>query len=172
MNSFPTEDVLAACAQFGPLLVVPEGLDGRRVMAAIASNESSTGRNCGPRHEPAYDEGGEVYKDSPEQQRLVAQYGNSAACSYGPWQCMFINCPGYTPGELQINLTDCARAFVSYFNSYVMRAKKAQSLNQIGQIYNSGHVSGAPSASVQTYCNRLQTAYDALTANMMHLFTT
>ena len=119
MNSFSKADVLASCQKFGPTLKVPAGLDGVRVMAALASNESSIGTNCGPRHEPAYDVGGSVFASSPAQRALVEKYGRDGASSFGPWQTMLINCPGFTPAELETNLDDCARSFVSHFNTYV-----------------------------------------------------
>lgn len=159
MNSFPKIDVLAACAKYGPLLKVPTGLDGERVMAALASNESSTGNDCGPRHEPAYDVGGSVWASSPAQRSLVAQYGRLGASSFGPWQTMLINCPGFTPAELETSLDDCARSFVSHFNSYVAHFEP-KNLMEIGQIWNLGHKTANPPSGVIKYCADLQKAYD------------
>lgn len=159
MNSFKKFDVLSACTKYGPLLEVPAGLDGERVMLSFASNESSTGSDCGPRHEPSYDVGGSVWASSPAQRALVSQYGRLGASSFGPWQLMLINCPGCTPDELQINLDMCARQFVGYFNRYVAHFDPTN-LNQIGQIYNLGHKTTNPPAGVVAYCEKLQKAYD------------
>jgi hypothetical protein len=160
MNSFPKMDVLAACAKCGPVLKVPTELDGERVMAALASNESSTGNDCGPRHEPAYDVGGSVWASSPAQRALVAQYCRLGASSFGPWQLMLINYPGFSPVELEINLDDCARGCVSHFNSYVAHFEP-KNLTEIGQIWNLGHKTVNPPTGVIKYCADLQKAYDS-----------
>jgi hypothetical protein len=143
------------------MLNVPSNLDGIKVMAAIASNESSFGANCGPRHEPAYDVGGSL-SSGTLQQNLLSEYGSDAACSYGPWQMMFDNFTGYSPAQLLTDLQGCAVEFVRFFNSYIIGSKNAQSLSDIGQIWNSGHIYTTPSIGVATYCSNLQKAYDLL----------
>ena len=158
-SNFPTADVLAACEQYGPQLRVAAPLDGPTVMRAIASNESSIGANCGPRHEPAYDAGG-TYGNGAVMQPLLVEYGSAAACSYGPWQMMFCNYSGaYSPADLLVDLQASAVEFVRFFNSHV--SPHAFTLSDVGQIWNAGHVSAAPSPGVMTYVNRLQAAYDA-----------
>jgi hypothetical protein len=161
MNSFPKADVLAACAKYGPQLKVPTGLDGERLMVALASNESSLGANCGPRHEPAYDVGGTVWASSPAQRALVAQYGRLGASSFGPWQTMLINCPAATPAQLETDISACAAAFVAFFNSYVAHQQSAN-VAQIGQIWNCGHIyrTSNPPPGVVQYCADLQKAYN------------
>ncbi len=166
MNSFPKIEVLASCAKYGPVLKVPSGLDGERVMIAMAANESGggdvkfVGNDCGPRHEPAYDVGGSVWASSPAQRSLVAQYSRNGASSFGPWQTMLINCPGFTPAELETNLDDCARSFVSHFNSYVAHFEP-KNLTEIGQIWNLGHKTVNPPVGVIKYCEDLQKAYNS-----------
>lgn len=160
MNSFPKIEVLASCAKYGPVLKVPTGLDGERVMIAIASNESTIGVDCGPRHEPAYDVGGSVWASSPAQRALVAQYGHLGASSFGPWQTMLINCPGFTPAELETSLDDCARSFVSHFNSYVHQYAP-NDIREIGMIWNGGHITRNLSVGILRYCADLQKAYDS-----------
>lgn len=159
MSSFLKSNVLEACKTYGPQLHVAEGLDGVKVMAAIASNESSYGANCGPRHEPAYDRGGSL-STGKLQASLLDEFGSAAASSYGPWQMMFINFTGYTPSQLLTDLDACASEFVRFFNSYVIETRKAESLDDIGQVWNDGHVSLVPSPGVLVYCKNLQTAYD------------
>lgn len=161
MSNFLKSDVMAACEKYGPSLLVNSDLDGKRVMAAISSNESSFGANCGPRHELSYDVGG-IYAKSKLQIALLSEYGEDAAKSYGPWQMMFINFVGYTPHQLLIDLDICASQFVKFFNSYVIGAKKAENLDDIGQVWNAGHISIVPSSGVLLYCKNLQTAYDSL----------
>lgn len=160
MIKFPRLDVLAACAKYGPLLDVDPSLSGPVVMAAIASNESSLGLNCGPRHEGSYDAGGTVYNGNEEQRVLVAKFGSEAAMSYGPWQVMFINCPGWTPTELNTDLDAGAKAFLAFFNRYVIGTRHAKTLSEIGQVYNGGHIfTGTMLAGVRAYVDKLQASY-------------
>jgi hypothetical protein len=157
--SYPRAEILALCEKYGPVLHVPAGLNGERVMAAIASNESSLGANCEPRYEPAYDRGG-VY-DEGDQAPLIDIYGRAAACSYGPWQVLLLNAAPMTPFEVNADAEAGAKAFVQFFNSYVMARKKAKTLAQIGQVYNSGHIAATPSPGVARYIVELEKAYKA-----------
>jgi hypothetical protein len=159
--SFPRNTILALCQKYGPLLQVRAPLDGPQLMAAIASNESTLGNNCNPRYEANYDVGG-AYGEEPQMQSLLHQYGRDAACSFGPWQIMLINAPGYTPTELRTNPDACARAFLGYFNSFVIRDRKAQTLMQMGEVYNSGRIWPFPPKGVQDYCTDLLNAYNAI----------
>lgn len=160
MNSFNTEDVVAACREYGPMLKMPAGLDAARVMLAIAAVESGgddpnyAGHDCGPRHEPAYDVGGSIYRKSTLVQNLVKEFGSAAASSYGPWQCMYDNCLGHTPQELIASLDLCAQVFVTQFNSYVEGTRHASTLDEIGQVWNLGHVAPDP-----VYTAKLEKAY-------------
>lgn len=159
MSNFSKSDVISACQKYGPQLHVEAALDGVKVMMALSSNESSYGANCGPRHEPAYDIGGSL-STGKLQQSLLAEFGSAAAMSYGPWQMMFINFMGYNPDQLLTDLDACASQLVKFFNSYVIGTRKAESLDDIGQVWNSGHISLTPSSGVLLYCKHLQTAYD------------
>lgn len=161
--SFPQSEILALCSEYGSQMTIDLHVDppvvGRYCMAAIAWNESSLGMNCTPRHEPAWDFGG-IYAENPQQMNLLHLYGSAAAYSYGPWQLMFYNCAGmqFTPDELTKDPDACARCFLSYFNGYVQR-KGAITLEQIGQVYNGGHVSESPSANVAAYTKNLALHY-------------
>ena len=158
MNSFPKQQILDICHKYGPQLHVPTGLDGAKVMIAISSNESSIGANCGPRHEPSYDVGGHVYATNARQRALVATYGQDAAMSYGPWQLMFYNFPsGVTPFQANKDLELNAQAFMTQFNNYVIRACKAQTLEEIGEVWNMGHI-----CADKAYTDKLQAAYSLL----------
>jgi hypothetical protein len=162
MNSFPVADVLAACRQYGGFLHAPAGLDGVKILTALAAAESgggdvkAVGHDCGPRHEPAYDVGGKVYKTSTLQQELVTRHGAAAACSYGPWQLMFMNYPGCTPDQLLHDLPALIEGAVDYFNRYDIGCRKAKNLAEIGEVWNTGSVKADP-----VYVAELQAAYDA-----------
>lgn len=173
MNSFKTEDVIAACRLRGPQLRLPKdsGLDGARVMQAMAAVESSTGADCGPKHEPAYEAGGAVWARNT-MAPLLKQYpprGNPpqspAAMSYGPWQMMFINFQRHvTPYMLLTDLDLCATEFARHFNSFVLAKLATGAANptpetllaEIGEIWNLGHI--APDTA---YTDKLKAAYDA-----------
>lgn len=163
MTSFQREDVLDSCALFGSMLNLPTGIDRRKIMAAIASNESSTGANCGPRREPAYDVGGSL-STRPQQAAALKKYGSVAPCSYGPWQMMFVNFSPEAQNKIAtgtVGIDDYALEFVKFFNAYVIGARKAKTLQDIGQVWNLGHISQNPPASVVDYCKKLHSAYDA-----------
>lgn len=160
MISFPQLEVIGACVTFGPQLSVPSPLNGEAVMQAIASNESSLGANCGPRYEPAYGEGGRYANAA-----LLSQYGDAAASSHGPWQMMFEN---FSPEAQQAiadgsaDVTAFAQEFVRFFNSYVIRIRGAANLNEIGQVWNGGHVfASSPPVGVTVYCTKLARAYES-----------
>lgn len=168
MTSFDQVDVLQQCRYYGVELELPPaaGLDGDRVMTAIADNESSRGANCGPRHEPAYEADGAPWARAAMAPLLLAwppvgdPPQSPAACSYGPWQMMFVN---FSEGAQQTIMAGTATVemyaseFVRYFNSYVM-SQRPESLAEIGQIWNMGHK--APDTA---YTDKLQAAYDAVT---------
>src|SRR6185503_13131681 len=160
--NFSKEQILEACRTYGPSLLVVSGISGPRVMAALASNESSYGLNCGPRHEPAYDVNGAIYKSNPLQRNLVKEFGSAAACSYGPWQMMYINFKGALPSELQNDLTLLAQEFVHWFNTYVIKIRHAETVEQIGQVWNLGHITKEPQPGVLRYTQDLQKAYDSV----------
>lgn len=164
MANFATADVLETCIAYGPQLRVPAGLDGRGVMLAIAAVESGgadiafAGHDCGPRHEPAYDQGGHL-ATAPLQAALLTRYGRVAACSYGPWQMMFGNFRAATQDAIvasQESLQLYAADFVEWFNRYVIEVRRAGDLAQIGEVWNLGHVGPDP-----VYVERLERAYTA-----------
>lgn len=159
-TSVDRNEVIAACKTYGPLLQVPPGFEGEAVMQAIASNESSLGVNCGPRQEPAYSSGGSLAKGP--QALLNEQFGDAvAASSYGPWQMMFGNFTTEAMSDIfygKMTLDDYAKEFVRFFNTYVIRDRKAQNLAQIGEVWNLGHVG----ADLE-YVSKLEAAYQTAT---------
>lgn len=163
MTNFSRDQVIATCQQYGPQVHAPAGLNPVVLMAAIARNESSFGANCGPRHEPSFDVGGEVYVRSPQIQAMVQKFGAAAACSYGPWQMLFPNFqPQLSVSDALGNLEALAQQFVTYFNRYVIGAAKASTLSEVGMVYNAGHIMQTPGPGVRAYCAELQAGYDSL----------
>jgi hypothetical protein len=138
MISFPRTTVADLCRKYGPQIKFPSGLDGVRVMWAISGEESTFGDDCNPRHEKAYDKGGYYYLHSAEDKELVDKYGSLAASSFGPWQVLLINAPNFSPSELQTDPDKCAQAFMGFMRSFVLGYRRAKTLEQIAQTFNSG----------------------------------
>ena len=148
-NSIPRKVVAALCRKY--VGQIPNSNDGSgnlidvpRLLWALAGNESTFGDNCKPRHEPAYDVGGYYYERSQAVRDAVKKYGVDAdgkaraACSYGPWQVMLIN-THYTPEELASDPAKVADATVHYLSTYVVQFRKALTLAEILDTYNTGN---------------------------------
>jgi hypothetical protein len=80
-----------------------------------------------------------------------------AAMSYGPWQMMFCNFA--TAVQVSIvagtaELADYAQEFVRFFNDYVIFSRRAQTLAEIGEVWNEGHIAPDPA-----YVAKLTAAY-------------
>ena len=141
------------CRDMGPLVgPLPAGIDGAQLLWAISGNESSFGHDVVPRHEPAYDVGGRYATHAPMPD-LLSRYGRNAACSFGPWQVMLCNAPGYAPGDLT-DLETAAKASVAALNM-LLRHFQPKTLNDIGSSYNAGHPCADPG-----YTDRLVVAYN------------
>jgi hypothetical protein len=140
--SFLKASIAIACQSFGPLLKLTGMADWRGnqldpilVMWAFAGNESSFGKDCTPRFEPAYFSG--RYSTEKWQAKLNDEYGEEGAKSYGPWQVMLCNAPGYAPSEF-IHLEVCATVFIACMNRMIA-AQKPTNLDQLADMYNSGN---------------------------------
>ena len=145
LTSIPRQVVAALCHQNGsklPLAGTNDGtgraIDGVRLLWAIAGNESSFGDNCTPRHEPAYDVGGYYYDRSAAVRKAVQQWGSDAACSYGPWQVMLINTQS-SPEQIGSDPSVACNATVHYLTTYVLGFRKARTLAEILDTYNTGN---------------------------------
>lgn len=172
---FATADVVAASVIEGPLLLaLPPGVDGVILMLAISAVETGggepqfIGHDCGPRYEPSYDVGGSFWKISTLQRELVECYEGQAACSFGPWQMMYCNFPFHLlSSSYKLEPTDLLRYndrqaaysyasdFSEYFNHYIPHFKP-QSLEDIGEIWNSGHI---VQTTTTEYAKKLVAAY-------------
>ena len=143
LTSVPREVVAALCLKYaGPLPGTDDGVgnhvDGARLLWAISGNESSFGANCKPRHEPAYDVDGLYYKRSQLVRNLVRQFGSDGACSYGPWQLMLCNAH-HSPAELRSDPAVACEDAVHYIRFYVLGFRKARTLAEILDTYNTGN---------------------------------
>lgn len=160
MTSWPRDQVLALCHVYAPLLPEIDGIDPARLLAALAMNESTIGLNCGPRHEPAWDIGG-LYASNPQQARNLELYPYQASCSFGPWQIMFYNAPGYTPEELNTDLSLVTRATIGYMSKQIRRWNLG-TVQAVGEMWNWGHpeqpLEEVP-VGVQLYCKDLEGNY-------------
>ena len=158
MANFTPQQISDQCRLSGPtILGIPHGIDGAQLLWAMSGNESSFGVNCSPRHEPAFDVGG-VYGSGVAMTTLLTKYGSAAACSYGPWQIMFVNCPsGWTPDDLS-NLGLATRATVLFLEKLLTRWRPSD-LAGIGECWNAGHPMVNPSAQVAAYVQKLTANY-------------
>ena len=100
----------------------PEGLDPFAAFWMLGSCESNLGAICSPRFEPAYSWNRKGKYASEELHRL---YGDTAACSYGPWQVMFANArlvaPEVTPAELMADPLRCALVTADFLDREMKR---------------------------------------------------
>lgn len=134
---------------------LPPSIDGKSLLWALSLNESEGGEDCGPRHEPAYDVGGD-YADV----ELLEQFGSAAACSYGPLQIMLPNASeGAKPSDFD-DLDTAMEYSVDFLNKELQRFKPL-TLTTIGQIWNHGSPTSAMSPGVTAYVNDLTRNYDA-----------
>src|ERR1700694_4168431 len=103
---FSREEGARAFRAWGKMLQVPEGIDGPRLLWALAGCESSFGANCRPRHEPYYHD----LAAKGTNAKLVAltrMWGCDAHSSFGPWQELLINCSAGMRPEDFANLSRC-----------------------------------------------------------------
>ena len=138
-------------------LHAPAGIDGAKLLWAIAGNESAFGEDINPRHEPAYcpNENGRFARNIAG---LSTMWGCWAHCSYGPWQLMFCNSNGVSPLTMA---NDCAAALyqtISFLNSYIFGRLGAKTIEQVGHAYNFGELP-EPGAPEDSYVTKLKLNY-------------
>lgn len=165
-QNFTHKEIADLCNQYGPLLKLPAqaaSLDPALILWALAGNESSFGANCKPRFEPAYFTG--KYSLSLSMRELIGQWGEDAAKSYGPWQVMLVNAPGFTPPELAMDAERAITATVGFLNRRVFAQvgvhHAAYDLAQIGKGWNRGNWwDGYQGADEIAYVERLEHHYN------------
>jgi hypothetical protein len=182
VRTWGQQALAAQCVSHGGLLRgLPSSVLGGQLLWALANNESCLGKNCTPRHEPAFDLGGAYGPPNKIMTPLIARYPpaplrsyspsinvsgdhtpdslvSPAACSYGPWQQMFCNAlPGSTPDSFD-DLDWCTRSTVYQLNTLLSRFKP-QTLAAIGECWNAGHPMITPSVGVARYVHNLLVAY-------------
>lgn len=158
--NFTRQQIADACRKAGAAnsLTLPMGLDLTQLLWAICGNESSFGANCNPRHEPAFDVGGN-YAQAPAMAALLEKYGSHAACSYGPMQVMLVNAPaGYTPQSFD-DVDASIKAGLFALSNLVIHWQP-KSLPEIGGCYNGGNPHALNRADVQEYARKLLMHYE------------
>ncbi|HTV07801.1 MAG TPA: hypothetical protein VMD97_01995 [Candidatus Aquilonibacter sp.] len=157
VTKFSRQEIADVCRKLGGTVgPLPSHIEGWQLLWAITGNESSFGADCTPRHEPAYDVGGEYSRD-PSQAHLLALYGPAAACSYGPMQVMLVNAPPCTTPESFDDLETAMRAGIYALNRMLQRFQP-QSVAQVGFCWNGGHIANL-NPEVQAYGLRLTKKY-------------
>lgn len=114
-------------------------IDAALLLWAMSGRESMFGHDLGPRHEPAYDIGGSLYRQSEELQQGIALYGRDFACSYGPLQIMAVNAKGCTPRELGSDPDLAMGAAVARLRIHVLGAQGARTIGDICDCWNTGN---------------------------------
>jgi hypothetical protein len=151
--NFTPEQVASMCekygSQVGPILT---SIDGAQLLWALSGVESSHGTNCTPRHEPAFDVGG-IYGSHAPMPQLLALYGSpAAASSYGPLQIMLCNAGGASPSTFD-DVDQAFAATLPFLNAQLRRFQP-QTLAEIGEVWNAGHITPDPG-----YVAKLTAAY-------------
>lgn len=123
----------------------PDGLplDALQLLVALGGRESRFGQSLKPRHDPAWDFGGKVWKASLELQAFIAQNGPAGACRYGPLGVMAFHAQGYAVAEMAGDPEAALGGAIVHFNRYVMGQCRCQSLLQICRTWNGGSPSAA-----------------------------
>ena len=162
MTVFSNANLAEACSRFGPSLQLIAGIDGARLLWALAGCESSFGRNCVPRHEPYYHDMATAKPVlNPRLVHLTELYGCAAHSSFGPWQLLLLNTPDGTHPQFFDELAQAARLTVEFINDHVIRAKGATSIAQIAATYNSGCSNlGKMSSGVHRYVDQCEAYYE------------
>ena len=133
------KEIARICIQFGPQLNTPPGIDRAQLLWALSGNESLFGDWCPPRHERGYHYGSRMYRRSKELRDLTKEWGCLAHCSFGPWQVMLVNAPGYSPVELMADVELACKSAVDFLNRVTLGAQNASTLEEIADAYNSGN---------------------------------
>lgn len=147
------------CDELAVGLDTPPALSGTKLLRAIAQVESSGGAQNIPRFERAYSVGGHYFRRAQHVRDAWGQYGDLAACSYGPWQILYIVALelGYNGAPWQ--LTDPPESgpmVVKLLNRRIF-GKGARTLAEVGDAYNSG--SFADQMVPEEYIEKLEAAY-------------
>lgn len=83
---------------------------------------------------------------------LIALYGSpAAASSYGPLQVMLCNAGGLAPADFD-DVDKAFHASVAYLNS-LLRRFSPQSLAEIGECWNAGHITPDPAYTEKLTAN-------------------
>jgi hypothetical protein len=163
----PKDKLANICLRFGPLLDpflkdtddgTGEPIVGHKLLWALAGRESGFGSNCKPRYEAAYDYEGK-YGVERHQAALLTQHGSDAAYSYGPWQVMLCNAIGFSPKEMAMEPEKACVATIGNIRRYVLEAKKAKTLKDIADVYNSGNARDRISPEVNAYITAVRHFY-------------
>jgi len=134
---FSRDEIARACRSWGRMLQVPDGVDGPKLLWALAGCESSFGVNCLPRHEPYYHNLAAA-KTNAKLVALTAKWGCDAHSSFGPWQELLVNCSGEMRPEDFANLSRAGMEVAQFINAWVFNYRGATTLAQIAETYNSG----------------------------------
>ena len=147
------------CNSLSVSLSSPPDMDAAALLRALAQVESSGGAQAIPRFEPAYSIGGYYYRRAKHVRDLWREYGDWAACSYSPWQILYVVASELGFDGSPIHLRDATVAgkyVVRYLNRRIF-ARGAKTIAEVGDAYNSG--SFADQMVPTQYIDKLDKAY-------------
>ena len=156
-------------------LILPTTVDKRRLLAALAVVESGGGKNLQPNFEPAFWIGGKFWNptlaeycarwESRSDLEMRPWCGKAIACSWGPWQILYVTAAelGYQGPPWALTDPDvCLSWAVRLINRRI--APKILSylsdievVSMVGDGYNSG--SATDKFIPVDYCKKLLAAY-------------
>lgn len=147
---FSHATITQLCSRYGPQILLPAsaGVDGARLLWALAGAESSFGADANPRHEPAYCRGGKLHSEI-----LSSAWGCLAHCSYGPWQVMFANAtPGISPLQMAID-PDIGARLATRLLGRIAIEQGAKSVDELAEAYNTGRIRPDPAYVARVKAN-------------------
>jgi hypothetical protein len=157
---FDRKEIAAACRKWAGFLQAPDGIDGARLLWAIAGCESSFGLNCKPRHEPFYHRLA-VEKKNAQLVKLTELFGCDAHSSFGPWQLLVVNCSSTMRPEDFLDVNRACMETALFLNRRVLGAEHADTVQKIAVAYNSGKWEWANMPpGVAQYARQCQGFYD------------
>jgi hypothetical protein len=154
------KELATLCREMGPQLQCPDGVDGVRLLWAIAGRETTFGDNCTTMHEAGYCYGGKYSKDAVVK-HLSTEWGCLAHQSYGPWQILFYEANRFDPAADPIHLLNspiyCGALVVKKMNDIFAKQHPA-TVREIADAWNSGSCRDA--IIPKDYMDAVQSNYD------------
>lgn len=124
------------CQFYAPTVKAPPGVDPYALLYALGMAESSGGTFNITRYEKSYHSGRYAVP------ALIEKFGAAAACSYGPWQIMYVNATdvlGHDVDPIRLHIPEVAAvASIRWLNEHVI-GRGAVTVRDIADAWNTGN---------------------------------